>query len=227
MAVPVLVIGRSGAGKSASLRNCVENPNWNLIRVLDKPLPFKGKINGWKTDDYSEVMKCLAVSKAGNIVIDDAGYLITNMFMKGHASQAAGNGIFTFYNKIGDSFWNLLQFITNTLPPEKIVYLMMHEEQNDFGQIKAKTIGKLLDEKVTIEGLFTIVLRAIEEGGSHFFVTQCADGAVSKSPIGMFESLTIDNDLAEVEKAIRAYYELPPAPPVPKAEKKEKAGEKA
>ena len=84
----------------------------------------------------------------------------------------------------------------------------MHEDTNDFGQIRPKTIGKLLDEKVCIEGMFTIVLRCIEESGKHLFVTQSADGAVRKSPIGMFETLTIDNDLLIVEKAIREYYEI-------------------
>lgn len=208
MATPILIIGKSGSGKSTSLRNCAGNDNWNVIRVLNKPLPFKGKVNGWKTDDYQQVMKCLVASKAKNIVIDDAGYLITNMFMNGHASQGAGNAIFTFYNKIGDNFWNLIQFITNKLPEDKIVYMMMHEEQNEFGQVKAKTIGKILDEKVCVEGMFTIVLRCIEESGKHLFVTQAADGAISKSPMGMFQDLTIDNDLLLVEKAVREYYEV-------------------
>ena len=84
-----------------------------------------------------------------------------------------------------------------------IVYVVMHEDKNDFGDIKPKTIGKLIDEKICLEGMFTFVLRWIEESGKHLFVTQSADGAVSKSPIGMFESLTIDNDLLLVEKAIR------------------------
>ena len=208
MATPVLIIGKSGAGKSTSLRNCAGNEDWNMIRVLNKPLPFKGKINGWATDDYQQVMRLLIQSKAKNIVIDDAGYLITNMFMNGHASQGAGNAIFTFYNKIGDNFWNLITFIIDKVPEDKIVYIMMHEEQNDFGQIKAKTIGKILDEKVCIEGMFTIVLRCIEESGKHLFVTQSADGAISKSPMGLFEDLTIENDLLLVEKAIREYYEI-------------------
>lgn len=207
MATPVLIIGKSGTGKSTALRNCVGNPDWNLIRVLNKPLPFKGKIDGWNTDDYQTVMKCLIQSKAKNIVIDDAGYLITNMFMSKHSSAGAGNGVFTLYNQIGDHFWNLIQYIIK-LPEDKIVYVIMHEDTNDFGQIKPKTIGKLLDEKVCIEGMFTIVLRCIEESGKHLFVTQAADGAVSKSPIGMFEDLTIDNDLLIVEKAIREYYEI-------------------
>lgn len=208
MAIPVLIIGKSGSGKSTSLRNCANNENWNLIRVLNKPLPFKGKVNGWATDDYQQVMKCLIQSKAKNIVIDDAGYLITNMFMTKHSSAGAGNGVFTLYNQIGDHFWNLIQFIIEKVPAEKIVYIIMHEDTNDFGEIKPKTIGKLLDEKVCIEGMFTIVLRCIVESNKHLFVTQSADGAVSKSPIGMFEDLTIDNDLILVEKAIREYYEI-------------------
>lgn len=205
MAVPVLIIGKSGSGKSTSLRNCAGNDNWNLVRVLNKPLPFRGKINGWLTDDYQTVMKCLAGSKAKSIVIDDAGYLITNMFMKGHASQGAGNAIFTFYNKIGDNFWALIDFITR-LPEEKIVYVIMHEDANENGDIRPKTIGKILDEKVNVEGMFTIVLRCKEESGKHMFITQAADGAVSKSPMGMFDDLTIDNDLKMVDDKIREYY---------------------
>jgi hypothetical protein len=208
MAIPCLIIGKSGSGKSASMRNC-SGKDFNLIRVLNKPLPFKGSINGWKTDDYQQVMKCLIASKAKSIVIDDAGYLITNQFMTGHSSAGKGNAVFTLYNEIGDHFWNLIQFIINKVPADKIVYVIMHEDINDFGDIKPKTIGKLLDEKVCIEGMFTIVLRCIEEGGKHVFVTQAASGAVSKSPIGMFETLTIDNDLVIVDKAIRDYYNTP------------------
>ena len=187
MATPVLIIGKSGSGKSTSLRNC-QNEHWNLIRVLNKPLPFKGRIDGWFTDDYQQVMKCLIASKAESIVIDDAGYLITNHFMKGHASAGKGNAVFALYNDIGDYFWNLIQFIVTKVPQNKIVYLMMHEEKDDSGEVKPKTIGKLLDEKVCIEGMFTIVLRCIEESGKHLFVTQSSQGAVSKSPIGMFDS---------------------------------------
>lgn len=207
MAVPVLIIGKSGSGKSTSLRNCIDK-DFNLIRVLDKPLPFKGKINGWKTDDYQIIMKALVQAKAKSIVIDDAGYLITNHFMRGHSSSGKGNAVFSLYNDIGDYFWNLIQFIVSKLPEDKVVYLMMHEELNDSGEVKPKTIGKLLDEKVCIEGMFTIVLRCVEEGGNHLFITQASGGAVSKSPIGMFEDLTIDNDLAKVDETIRNYYEF-------------------
>lgn len=210
MATPVLIIGKSGAGKSTSMRNCAGNPDWNLIRVLDKPLPFRGKINGWPTDDYQTVMKCLFQSKAHNIVIDDAGYLITNTFMRGHSATGTGNAQFQFYNQMADNFWNLIMFINNKLPKDKIVYVMMHEQQDDFGNIRPKTIGKLLDDKVTIEGMFTIVLRAVKDSQGYAFMTQSEDMAVSKSPMGMFDSERIDNDLVIVESAIRDFYELKP-----------------
>jgi len=208
MAVPILIIGKSGAGKSTSMRNCAGNTEWNLIRVLNKPLPFKGKVNGWPTDDYQMTMKYLYASKAHNIVIDDAGYLITNAFMRGHSNTGAGNAQFQFYNQMADNFWNLIMFIINKLPSDKIVYIMMHEQQDDFGNIKPKTIGKLLDEKVTIEGMFTIVLRAVKDSQGYAFITQSEDMAVSKSPMGMFEDERIDNDLLLVEKAVREYYEI-------------------
>ena len=101
-----------------------------------------------------------------------------------------------------------MQFIIDKLPANKIVYIIMHEETNDFGEIKPKTIGKLLDEKICLEGMFTIVLRCTIENGEHKFVTQCNDGAVSKSPIEMFDDLTINNDLLLVDTAIRTYYEI-------------------
>ena len=207
MAIPVLIIGKSGGGKSTSLRNCIDNENWNLINVLGKPLPFKGKIPSVATDDYSQVMKCLAGSTAHSIVIDDAGYLITNYFMKNHSSKGQGNAIFTMYNTLADNFWNLVEFIKK-LPDDKIVYIIMHEDTDDYGNVKPKTIGKLLDEKICLEGMFTIVLRCIQENGKHLFVTQADGGAVSKSPMGMFEELEIDNDLLYVDNKIREYYGL-------------------
>ena len=207
MAIPVLIIGKSGGGKSTSLRNCVDNDNWNLVNVLGKPLPFKGKVPQVVTDDYEKVKKCLVSSNAHSIVVDDAGYLITNYFMKNHSTKGSGNAIFSMYNTLADNFWNLVEYIKR-LPEDKIVYIIMHEDTDDFGNVKPKTIGKLLDEKICLEGMFTIVLRCILENGKHLFVTQADAGAVSKSPMGMFEDLQIDNDLLLVDNAIREYYGL-------------------
>lgn len=208
MGIPVLIIGKSGAGKSTSLRNCVDNNRFGLIKVLNKPLPFRGNIPSVCTDDYKKIFSMLQKSKSPSMVIDDAGYLITNYFMRGHSTQGAGNAIYAFYNCLADNFWNLVQFIIAQLPENKIVYIIMHEDVNEFGEIKAKTIGKLLDEKICLEGMFTIVLRCVIENGKHFFVTQSSEGAVSKSPMGMFDELMIDNDLLMVDNTIRKYYEI-------------------
>lgn len=208
MAIPVLVIGQSGSGKSTSMRNCINNDAWSLIKVIEKPLPFKGKIPTGTTDNYETIKKWLTGGKAKSFVIDDAGYLITNYFMKNHSSKGAGNGVFQLYNVLADNFWGLIQFIVNDLPVDKIVYIIMHEEKNDFGDIKPKTIGKLLDEKICLEGMFTIVLRCVIANNEHLFITQSDGGAVSKSPLGMFNTLEIDNDLKIVDKTIREYYEF-------------------
>ena len=204
MAVPVLIIGRSGSGKSASMRSCV-GKDFALINVLKKPLPFRGRIPSIQTDDYNKIMKSLGGCQQKSIVIDDAGYLITNQFMRGHSNAGKGNGVFSLYNDLGDRFWSRIQFVVS-MPDDRIVYFTMHEDKDDSGDVKPKTIGKLLDEKVCVEGMFTIVLRCILDGEDHRFITQSANGAVSKSPMGMFAELEIDNDLLMVDNAIREYY---------------------
>ncbi|MEG1107187.1 MAG: AAA family ATPase [Eubacterium sp.] len=207
MGLPVLILGSSGSGKSTSLRNFKEG-DIGIINVLGKPLPFQNKLKTVVTDEYEKVTKTLFNCKASSVVIDDAGYLITNQFMKGHSSAGIGNAIFGFYNKVGDNFWGLIEFIIRNLPPNKIVYIMMHEDKNDFGDIKPKTIGKILDEKVCIEGMFTIALRCAINNGKHVFFTQKTDNDVSKSPMGMFEENEIENDLKMVDRVIRNYYGL-------------------
>ena len=207
MGVPVLIIGKSGSGKSTSLRNFDEK-EIGLINVSKKPLPFKKKFESTvKTDDYDTINRCLAKTTKGSVVIDDAGYLIVNMFMKGHSSAGAGNAIFGFYNKVGDSFWNLIEHV-KALPDDKIVYFIMHEDKNDFGDIRPKTIGKILDEKVCLEGMFTIVLRAIKNNDKYVFRTQSDGMDVSKSPLEMFEDLEITNDLKLVDEKIREYWDM-------------------
>lgn len=208
MAIPVLIIGKSGSGKSASLRNCAGNNNFNVINVLNKPFPFRGEVKSGSSDDYQQVMKWLIQFPGDSIVIDDAGYLITNMFMNGHSNAGAGNAVFSFYNKLADHFWNLIEFIKEKVPANKIVYIIMHEDTDDFGNIKPKTIGKLLDEKVCVEGMFTIVLRCATENGKHYFFTQTTANDIAKTPIDMFKDIKIDNDLLLVDNTIREYYNM-------------------
>lgn len=206
MAIPVLLLGKSGSGKSASLRNFGED-ELALINVMHKPLPFKKQFKSVaNTDDYMDIMKKIFATEKKSIVIDDAGYLITNYFMNNHSKAGQGNAVFSLYNELADKFWTLIEFIKNRLPDDKIVYVIMHEDKNEFGDIKPKTIGKLLDEKVCVEGLFTIVIRATVENGKHIFLTQSDGADVTKTPIDMFEDAEIDNDLKLVDKTIREYY---------------------
>lgn len=207
MGIPVLIIGKSGSGKSASLRN-FQPGEVGIVNVLGKPLPFRNKLSSLNTDDYKRVYSVLKNAKTDCLVIDDAGYLMTNQFMRGHSKGGAGNGIFSFYNDLGDQFWNLVRYVVEELPPQRIVYFMMHEDKNDMGDVKPKTIGKMLDEKVCVEGMFTIVLRCMLMNGKHIFRTQTDGLDTCKSPMGMFADLEIDNNLKMVDTTIREYYEL-------------------
>ena len=208
MAIPVLIIGKSGSGKSTSLRNFDEK-ELALINVIKKPLPFKKKFESTKcTDDYQVILKAIFNTTKKAIVIDDAGYLITNHFMNKHSSAGGGNSVFNLYNEIGDHFWGLIEFVKNKLDDDKIVYFMMHEDKDDFGDVRPKTIGKLLDDKVCIEGMFTIALRCMSDNSKHFFRTQSDGSDICKTPLGMFEDKEIDNDLKAVDTVIREYYEL-------------------
>jgi len=194
MGIPVLVLGKSGSGKSRSIKNLT---NVGLIKVIEKELPFRNDLKFIQTSDYSTIKQVLLKSQVSSVVIDDAGYLLTNEFL---FSSTKGYDKFT---DIAVNFYDLIRFIVSQLPREKIVYLIMHEdEDNVTGQVKPKTIGKLLDEKVCVEGLFTIVLRCID----HQFYTNASGCA--KSPEDMFEQQTIENDLALVDKTIREYYNL-------------------
>lgn len=206
MGVAVLIIGKSGSGKSASMRN-FDPSEVDIINVEGKPLPFRNSHTTINTDDYKEVATKIKDSEKQSIVLDDAGYLITNQFMRGHSSTGSGNAIFSFYNDIADNFWKLISFIKGKgVDSSKIVYVMMHEDQNDFGQVKPKTLGKLLDDKVCIEGMFTIVLRSVYHDGGYYFKTKTDGLDVCKTPIGMFDQPEIDNDLKIVDKTIRDYY---------------------
>lgn len=206
MAIPTLITGKSGSGKSASMMN-LDPSQTALVSVLGKPLPFKKKFDQFVTDDASQIIGAVKASKRSIVVIDDANYVMTNMFMRDHAATGGGNSVFTLYNNIGDRFWNMIEAIRK-LPEDKRVYVMMHEEQNDFGAIRPKTIGRMIDEKVCLEGMFTIVLRCMVSSGKHIFRTQSDGLDVAKSPIGMFDAEEIPNDLAMVDKAICDYYEI-------------------
>ena len=199
--VPVLLIGQSGSGKSTSLRNFTKD-EVAVVNVLGKPLPFKSDIKAPKCDDYASILKAIAGTKKKTIVIDDANYLITNEFM--NKSSVKG---FDKYNEMGNNFFNLINGIKN-IEGGKTVYLIMHEDTDENGNIKPKTIGKLLDDKVNIQGMFTVCIRSMFDNGNYIFRLKTNGQDCVKTPFGMFENDTMENDLKEFNKIVREYYEL-------------------
>ena len=208
MGIPVIIYGKSGAGKSRSLKNFQEDEIY-LVNVISKPLPFRGAFKYvTNSDQLPSIMSGLAKMAEKNIktaVVDDFGYIMTNMFMRGHGSGDQ----FKLYNQIGDTVWNFINYIQSpAVAPDAIVYLIMHEDVNDDGTNKLRTIGKLLDQKVCIEGMATVVLHAIVKGDQHVFETQSNGTGIAKSPEGMFKENEIENDLKAVDTAIREYWGL-------------------
>ena len=203
MAIPVLVLGQSGTGKSYSMKNFNEDEIC-LISVQKALLPFRKKFNETVvTDKYTEIIKAMESTKKKVIVIDDTQYLMCNEFMR----RATEKG-FDKFTEIAQNFWSLVVQEVNSLPSDTIVYLLCHTSTDENGVEKMKTIGKLVDEKITPEGLFTIVLKTAVSDGNYAFVTQNNGKDTVKSPEGMFSTYAINNDLKYVDEKIRNYYEL-------------------
>ena len=205
MAVLVMVYGHSGSGKSASLRN-VDPEQVAVINVLGKPLPFRSNMKTYITNDYGKIDAAIHSTKRKSIVIDDATYLMTGEFMRN--AKVAG------YQKFTDmaANFNTLLMRAKELPDDVVVYFFGHSERDGDGGEKFKTIGKLLDEKVCVEGYFTIVLKTVVQDGRYLFSTRNDGMDTVKTPLGMFNDALIENDLAAVDKTIREYYNIPVQP---------------
>ena len=200
MGIPILILGESGTGKSASMRNFKEN-EIALVNVAGKPLPFRGKFTETlDSDSYRKIKNFIKEANAKVCVIDDAQYLMANEFMR----RASERG-YDKFTEIGVNFWDLVRSVID-LPPEKIVVFMAHIERDQNGNEKIKTIGKLLDEKITVEGMFTIVLKTSVKDGIYGFQTQNNGHDTVKSPIGLFDAAEIENDLKAVIERVKNYY---------------------
>lgn len=208
MSTPVLVLGGSGEGKTASLRN-MSPADTLLIQALPKPLPFEDNA-GWKpvadggnvivTDKSADILHIMNHTKRKIIVLDDFQYVMSDEFMR--RSDEKGYDKFT---EIGRNAWNILM-LASQLAPDVRVYILAHTDVSETGRVKMKTIGKMLDEKITVEGMFTIVLRTIVRDNEYLFSTHNSGQDPVKSPMGMFKEDLIDNDLAAVDKRIQSYY---------------------
>lgn len=203
MAVSCMILGISGTGKSASMRNCNKD-KFALVNVAKKPLPFKGNFTErYDGDNYQDAVNFMKKCKAKSIVIDDAQYLMGNEFMRRVTERG-----FDKFSEMAQNMWKLLNFINQELPADKIVYLLGHIERDQDGNEKFKTMGKLIDQCINVEGTCTIVLKTHVADGQYSFLTQNSGHDTVKSPIGMFPSFAIDNDLNYVDEKIRNYYEL-------------------
>lgn len=200
MGIPVLILGHSGSGKSTSLRN-FGSEEIGIFNVASKPLPFRNKfkymVNG---NSYGSIEASLKKNTLKTYVIDDAQYLMAFELL----SKANELG-YKKYTEAALNFYQLVQTIIQNTSPDTIVYMLMHTEMGDDGKIKAKTSGKMLDNQLTLEGLFSIVLMTEADKDGHRFLTQGDGLSTAKSPMDMFEH-KIDNDLKFVDTTIRDYY---------------------
>ena len=201
MGLPILILGETGSGKTYSIKNF--NVDEVGIFSVEKPyLPFKKDFKVAKHATYETIMTVFKNDPQKRAyIIDDSQYLLVNeMFDK---AKDTGYGKFT---DIALHFRNLIHFINHQLPDDLIVYFLHHTEtDSNTGKIKAKTVGKMLDNQLTVEGCFNIVLLCSVEGTEHYFITQSDGYTTAKSPEDMFD-LRIPNDLKAVDTAIRNYY---------------------
>lgn len=203
MGVSVLILGHSGSGKSTSLRNFEPN-EVGIFNIAGKPLPFRKKMYSVNGATYNNIHQGLKSNKVRAYVIDDANYLMA--FQNFSMAKQSGYGKFT---DMAVNFEQLLE-ATNRASDDTITYYMMHPDYDESGRMKPKSIGKMLDNQLTIEGMFPIVLLAFQDDAGYHFATRSDGTNPVKAPMGMFDQDVIDNDLRAVDAAIRTYWGMAP-----------------
>lgn len=213
MSYACLVLGESGTGKTASLRN-LDPKRTLLIQPVRKPLPFRSK--GWHEikakgdggnifvcNDANKIVACMKRAPQDVIVIDDWQYILASQFMARRNEKS-----FDKFTDIGGAGYDIVQ-AASQLAEDKRVYVLAHTATDEMGNVRVKTLGKLLDEKIVVEGMFTTVLRTfVDPGSGYFFLTHNNGHDTVKSPMGMFTENMIENDLAAVDATICEYYEI-------------------
>lgn len=211
MSITTLILGESGTGKSTSLRD-MDPANTLLIQSVKKPLPFKSanwtrfdrdtnpKGNVFVTDESATIIHLISKSRRPIIVIDDFQYVLANEFMRRTAERG-----FDKFTEIARHAWDVFTTAAS-LDDSRRVYILSHTATDDHGNTKIKTIGKLLDEKITLEGMVSIVLKTRVVDGRYLFSTRNSGSDTVKTPVGLFDDSFIDNNLAEVDRSISEYY---------------------
>lgn len=203
MGVSVLILGHSGSGKSTSLRN-FEKDEVRVLNVAGKPLPFRKQLLKLERPDYEMIKGALGSKQAKAYVIDDANYLMA--FQNFSLAKQKGYDKFT---DMAVNFEKLLE-AANSTDQDTITYFLMHPDYDESGRMKPKSIGKMLDNQLTIEGMFPIVLLSYQDDAGYHFATKSDGTNPVKAPMGMFEHEVIDNDLKAVDTIIREYWGMAP-----------------
>ena len=219
MSTPILIIGESGSGKSRSIANLPPEETL-IVNVIGKDLPFKGWRSKYKpiagktgniftTDDYAKISKLFTYvekerPEIKTLIVDDFQYLMTNEFMSQIPNKVTGNAVFEKYNNLAYNAWKLI-FDSRMYREDLTIIFLAHSDTDESGKTRCKTMGKMLNDKVAIEGMFTIVLNTAVDNGQYFFETQTNGFNTTKSPDGMFPSLRIPNDLNLVVQSIHKY----------------------
>lgn len=198
MAKLVLVIARSGTGKSSSLRN-LKPEEAAVVLCSGKDLPFRHDLKTFVPGGYSDIYAIIEKSTKPMIIIDDANYLMS--FEEMNRVNESGYGKFT---QMASNMFKVFKAIIDK-ESDQVFYIMAHSDEDETGRLRFKTTGKMLSEKVVLEGLTNIVLTTDIVDGAFVFRTQ-TDGLGVKAPLGMFDSPTIENDLKLVDTAIRKFY---------------------
>ena len=201
MGIPALILGYSGSGKTRSIK--LMDPETTGVFLVEKPrLPFREQFKVVKNAGYPQIMTALKNPTMKSYVIDDSQYLLVNEFF-----DKANEKGYEKFTQIALNFRNLIHWVNVGCPDDVIVYFLHHIQTDDLtGRIKAKTIGKMLDEKLTVEGCFDIVLKTEVNADGYWFRTHTTGNDPVKTPEDMFTDDLIPNDLAFVDKTIRTYY---------------------
>jgi len=211
----IVIYGESGTGKSTSLRTLDPKETF-VINVMGKPLPFKGWKNQYTlrtkeaggnmlvSDNSNNIVTILTnidkkMPEIKTIVIDDFQYTMANEFMR----RATEKG-YEKFTQIGQNAWNIISQ-ASALRDDLKVFFLTHSDTDETGKSKIKTIGKMLDDKICLAGLFTIVLYSTMIDDRYVFLTQSTSNAIAKSPLGMFDEKLIGNDLSSVIEKINEY----------------------
>lgn len=203
MGVPVLIIGASGSGKSRSIKG-LKPEEVGIFSVEKGRLPFKGDYKVKTRATYKDISSIFKDPKLKRYVIDDSQFLMVNALFD--RAKEVGYGKYTDFAL---DFRNLVHNVNYLLPDDVVVYFLHHTETDpNTGKVKAKTVGKMIDQYLTLEGCFDVVLLAEVDSEGHHFVTQSDGYNTAKSPEGMFPTLKIPNDLGLVDEAIRSYWNL-------------------